>query len=73
MIRDIYGRRFSEAFETGMMSIMAEKGLYRHAFSLLERRRLRIKGLDNLRLFRISDMDIAGKLLDSVKRPIERY
>ncbi|HRU38623.1 MAG TPA: hypothetical protein P5511_02005 [Candidatus Goldiibacteriota bacterium] len=73
MLRDINGKQLTPAYENGMLAVMAEKGHFRHAFSIRERRKLRLKGLDNYRLFRISDLDIAGKLLDSVVRTIFRY
>lgn len=73
MLKDCNGKRFPEMTEYAILSMLAEKAVTRHAFSLRDRRHIRDRNSENYRMFCKHDLDIQGVLLDSLSKPITRY
>ena len=73
MLKDCYGNKFPEMTEAAILSMLAEKAVTRHAFTLRERRKIRDRYNENYRMFCKHDLDVVSALLDSMSRPITRY
>lgn len=73
MLKDCNGKQFPVLTEMAILSMLSEKAVTRHAFSLRERRKIRDRYSENYRMFCNHDLDVQGVLLDSLSRPITRY
>jgi hypothetical protein len=73
MLKDCNGKKIPALTEMAILSMMAEKNMVRHDFSMRERRKIRDRYSENYRLFCNHDLDVQAVLLDSLSKPITRF
>jgi hypothetical protein len=71
MLKDCNGKKIPKIAETAILQIFAEKE-QKPFHSMRKKRKIRMRNSENYRMFCLHDLDIAGKLLDTLSTPITR-